>query len=97
MKTKYERMNKNEKRDVYNKFKVEKKDLYKKLKRMFILCSVGIGYSLLIFIYDFLFKNSKLNYILDIAIFVFCVFYLIKVINTKKELLNDFVLKNDKK
>ena len=93
MKTKYESKNKNEKHTIYNRFKEDKKELYKKLIRMLILCYIGIGYSLIIFIYDLFFKKGEFNYILDIIIFIFCLIYLIKVINVKKDLLNDYILK----
>ncbi len=96
MKTKYERMSRLEKKDLYKKYKKDKKEFVIKMERMFLLCYVGIGYSLIIFIYDFFFKKSKINYILDIIIFVFCLVAYLKIYNTKKELLNNYAIKNDK-
>ncbi len=97
MKTKYERMSKEEKKELYNKYKVEKKELVKKMNNMFILVYVGIFYSLVAFIYDFFYKSSKVGYIMDIVIFVFCLLAFLKVFNIKKELLNNYALKLDDK
>ena len=93
MKTKYERMSKEEKKELFNKFKEEKQTLYKKFRNMFILCYVGIVYSVLVFFYDFFIKHSKLNFIIDIIIFVFCLIALLKIYSMKKEVLNNFALK----
>lgn len=97
MKTKYERMSKEEKKELYNKYKVEKKDLAKKMNNMFILIYVGIFYSIIVFMYDFFYKNSRINYILDIVIFIFCLLAFLKVFNIKKELLNNYAVKLDDK
>jgi len=95
LKTKYERMTKSEKKDVYLEYKKEKPELFKKMKRMIVLIWIGIIYSLVMFIYDLLFK-SVLAYVLDIILLLFCIFALIKMLSTKKDLLNKFVLEKDK-
>ena len=97
MKTKYERMNKVEKKKVYLSYKEEKKELVKKMNRMFIICYIGTFYGFLSFFYDLLVMKSKLNYILDIVIFIFCLISILKLNNTKKELLNKYVLDNKKR
>lgn len=97
MKTKYERMNKEEKKKVYLSFKEDKKNLVKKMNRMFILCYIGISYGFITFFYDLLILKSKINYILDIIVFLFCLFVLLKIIKTKKDLLNKYVLDNKKR
>lgn len=93
MKTKYERMNKDEKKIIKDKFKKEKYELYKKFNRMYVLIIVGIVYSIGTFVYDFFYKKNTFNYILDIIILVFCILAFIKVFNTKKNILNDISLK----
>ena len=97
MKTKYERMSKDEKKHVYEIYKKEKVELAKKFRTMFILCVFGLVYGFSLFFYDFFIKKSMLNYILDIIVFVFCLisFYIINKI--KKDLLNKFVLENKKR
>ena len=97
MKTKYERMNKEENRKVYQELKQEKKDLVKKMNRMFILVYIGIIYGLGTFFYDFLVAKSKLNYWLDIIVFVFCLIVLLILFRLKKSLLNKYVIKNKKR
>lgn len=96
MKTFYERMSKNEKRELYKEYKIEKATFSKKMEKMFLLCYLGMGYALMVFIYDFFYKKSTVSYILDIIVFVFCLLALFKLISTKKDLLNNFALKKDK-
>lgn len=97
MKSRYERMSKKEKKDLYNNYKLEKKDIAKKMNNMFFICYFGIVYSLLVFIYDFFYKHSRVNYILDILIFVFSLVALLKMYSVKKDLLNNYALKKDDK
>lgn len=96
MKNKYERMSKEEKKEVYKEYKLNKKEFSSKMEKMFILCYVGIGYAILMFIYDFFYKKSTVSYILDIVVFVFSIIALLKVVSIKKDLLNKFVLNKDK-
>lgn len=97
MKTKYERMTKEEKKNVYKIFKTEKVEISKKLNKMFILCYIGTIYGFIIFFYDYFITKSKLNYILDIIVFIFCILALLKLNSLKKDLLNKFVLENKKR
>lgn len=96
MKMFYERMSKEEKRELYKEYKNEKVSFSKKMEKMFLLCYLGIGYALIVFIYDFFYKKSTIGYILDIVVFLFCLLALFKLISIKKELLNNFALKKDK-
>ena len=95
MKNKYERMSSVEKRELYKKYKEEKKTFVNKMEKMFILCYLGIGYGILMFIYDFFFKENIFSYVLDIIVFVFCLLALLKIISIKKDLLNKYALKQD--
>lgn len=95
MKTKYERMTKEEKKTLYSEYKKEKYVFAKKMEKMFILCYLGIGYGVLMFIYDFFFKKSTLGYILDIIVFMFCLIAMLKIYSIKKDLLNKYALKKD--
>jgi len=89
LKTKYERMSKKEKKEVYKEYKKEKCEFVKKMERMFLFCRLGIIYSVLMFLYDFFFGKSSIAYWLDIIVFVFCLLALIKVNSTKKNILNN--------
>ena len=93
MKNKYDRMNKEEKKELYNKFKKEKKVLYSKMKRFNIILIIGIIYSIVAFIYDFLIKKSLILEIIDIIILVFCIICLIRFYFIKINLLNNYAIK----
>lgn len=95
MKTRYERMNRVEKKELYNEYKIEKQEFTRKMEKMFILCYLGVSYGIIMFIYDFFYKKSMVGYILDLIVFVFCLLALYKVINIKKDLLNKFALEKD--
>jgi len=95
MKTKYERMSKEEKKKLYIEYKKDNFVIVKKMQKMLILCYVGLLYGVLSFCYDFFYKNSVIGYVLDIVLFIFCLFALLKVISIKKELLNKYALKKD--
>ena len=95
MKTKYDRLSKNERKDLFNKYKCEKKDIVNKMNKMFILCYIGIIYSVCVFIYDLFYKHGRINYILDIIIFIFCLIAVFKMYSVKKNLLNDYLIKID--
>lgn len=97
MKTKYERMSKLEKKELYNEYKKEKKVFANKMEKMFNLCYVGIGYGFCMFIFDFFYKKHTLSYVLDIIILAFCLLTLLKIINIKKDLLNKYAIEKDKK
>ena len=97
MKTKYERMTKEEKKRVYEIYKEEKVELAKKFRNMFLLSYVGLFYGFILFFYDLFISKSKLNYILDIIVFVFCLISLFVINKLKKDLLNKFVLENKKR
>lgn len=96
MKTKYERLSKIERKELYLKYKSEKSNIALKMRNMFVLCYVGMIYSIIMFIYDFFYKHNKFSFILDIIILLFCIIILFKTFNTKKELLNNYLLKIDK-
>ena len=96
LKTKYERMTKEEKKKLYKEYKLEKKEIAKKMERMFLLVYIGIGYSLLMIVMDII-KKSTLAYSLDIVLLVFCLVSLWRLIVVKKELLNKFILNKTKK
>lgn len=94
MKTFYERMSREEKKNLYKEYKKEKGSFSKKMENMFLLCYIGVIYSVVVFVYDFFFKKSTVGYVLDIIVFIFCLVALLKIHLIKKELLNNYALKN---
>ena len=97
MKTKYERMSNEEKKNLYKEYKKEKEAFVKKMEKMFLLCYLGIGYGLLMFLYDYFIKKNTLSFILDIVVSIFCLLALLKIISTKKSLLNKYAIEKEKK
>ena len=93
MKTKYDMLNKEERKELVNKFKKKNYNLYIKTRNMFVLCYIGIIYSCIVFIYDYYYKKGLSNFIADATILLFCIFCLLKVNKIKKNILNDFIIK----
>lgn len=93
MKSKYDMLSKEEKKEIYRKYKTDKSVFVKKMNGMFMLCIIGIIYSIGCFIYD-LFNKSNVSLIFDIIIFVFCLGVYIRILFLKKELLNKYYISN---
>ena len=74
MKTKYERMSKEEKKEIKLKFKKEKIELYKRFRTMHLLISLGFIYSAIALIFDCFIVKKGSNAIIDIALLMFCLF-----------------------
>ena len=96
MKTKYDRMSKLEKKELYNKFKKDKPILVSKMNRFNIILIIGIIYSIIAFIYDFLLKKGTILIVIDIIIFIFCVICFIRFYYIKKGLLNKYAIEKHK-
>lgn len=96
MKNKYERMTKEEKKEIYKEFKDKKSELVKKMERMLLICKIGIVYIIIAIIYDFLLFNT-ISLIFDGLILLLCIGMLIKTRNTKIELLNTYAIEKEKK
>lgn len=96
MKTKYDRMSKVEKKELFKEYKINNTVLVKKMNRMFLLCYLGLFYGIISFCYDCFYKGSTVAYILDIIVFIFCVIVLLRMISIKKRLLNKYALEKDK-
>lgn len=97
MKTKYDRMGKEEKKKVYNDFKKAKPIISKKMNRLLTIDIIGIFYSVIAFMYDFFNSKGLFNYIVDVIIFIFCLIVLLTVLKTKNNLLSKYVASNKKK
>ena len=96
MKNKYQRMNKEQKKQLYNDFKELKPVFTKKMERMLLICKIGIIYSIVAILYDLLLTNNYVMTIIDGIILLFCIGMFIKTNNTKIDFLNDFAIKKDK-
>ena len=96
MKNKYQRLTKEERKQVYKEFKGQKKEFTKKMERMILLCKIGIAYSIIAILYDIIITKNYIMGILDGLILLFCIGMLIKTNNTKVDFLNSFVLSKEK-
>ncbi len=95
MKTRYQRLDKMEKKEIYNQFKIKKKNIYIKMNRMFIICIIGMIYSIIALVFDIYNSSNIFNISLDIIVFIFCLVAYLKTNKTKIDLLNTF-LQNSK-
>ena len=94
----YKRLNKEEKKDIKKAFlKSEDSTIYKKANRIIILAYLGVIVGCISTIFDYLYKNGIINYILDALLFIFSIIFLIKMKKTQSDELNKYALKNKKK
>ena len=97
MKNKYQRMTKEEQKQIYKEFKEQKEEFTKKMERMILFCKIGIIYAIIAILYDILITNNYILAIIDGVILLFCIFMLLRTNNIKIEFLNKFVIEKDKK
>lgn len=100
MKNKYQRLNKEEKRQARKDFKnseSNKIEIYQRLNRLKTIGIVGIIYSLITFGLDFLFKSTKWNFLLDGALLIFCLLTLIKSNEILVKQINKFLIEKASK
>ena len=97
MKNKYQRMTKEEKKEIYLEFKKEKKEFTKKMERMMSFCKLGIIFTIFATLFDIFAINEYKRAIVDGILMLFCILMLIKTNNVKVELLNKFSIEKDKK
>lgn len=98
MKNKFERMTKEEKKEAINKYKAEKPVVFSKFKRLKIVCTIGIIYSIIAICVDLYLKQIKFDYsihniIIDCFLLVFCVAFLMFSKRTINKLVNDMIAK----
>ena len=95
MKNKYQRMSKEEKKELQNKFKQSAygQNLLFRLKRLLIIGIVGICFSLLEFGVAFFNKKDIWDLISGSILFIISLIFIIGSIRTKSKKLNEFALK----
>lgn len=114
MKNKFERLSKEEKKESIKEFENvsdANKNLITRIKRLRVVGIIGIIYSLIMFILDFLkenkivdygfnvFDNLIFNYIIDACLLIFCAFFVVKANMMIKEQVNIYLVdkKNNEK
>lgn len=108
MKNKFERLSKIEKKQANEEFRnsdERNRNIVSRLKRLRIVGIVGIIYSILVFIIDFLNEkgiikfglnifgtHALINYLIDACLLIFCVFFLVKSNQILKEQVNKYLI-----
>ena len=98
MKNKYQRMNKNEKRKIKDEYKRTKsgKTFYKNYINCITISTLGILYSIYLFIDTYVKKTSKFFYYYVPVIIIICIIFIICIIKQKNKRLNEYAIKKDK-
>lgn len=113
MKNKYERLSKLERKEAikeYENANEKNKEIISRIKRLRGVGIIGVIYSSIMFILDFLkerrifdygfniFDNLIWNYLIDACLLIFCVVFIIKANNMLKEQVNSYLVgKKDEK
>lgn len=94
LKTKYERMSKEEKKKTledYRKTEVGK-SMIVRLTRLIVIGILGILYSVFLFVSNF--KDLKwTDYLVVVPLFLISIFFIVMSIRLKKKVLNQFAVK----
>jgi predicted Co/Zn/Cd cation transporter (cation efflux family) len=70
--------------------------VYKKINRIYVLSILGIVISIIAGVFDVVFQNGVINYIVDVLLAIFSLIVFIKTTKMKCEELNRFALENKK-
>lgn len=107
MKNKYDRLSREEKKAAIKEFTLaseKNKEIISRLNRLRFVGIVGIIYSSIMFILDFLkeqnifdygfntFDNIFVSYLIDAFLLIMCVIFLMKAISMKKEQVNKYLI-----
>ena len=99
MKTKYERMNKKEKKQCQEKyFKTSKgQEMRKRFSRLNIIGTIGILFSIFLIVSGYIQKEVNwATWTMAIILTIFSLIYIIGAYILKKQCLNNFAIKNMK-
>lgn len=94
MKTKYERMNKDEKRKTLENYKKTDsgRGMMARLTRLVIIGILGILYSVFLFVSSF--KDLKwTDYLVIVPLLLISIFFIVMAFRLKKKVLNQFAIK----
>ena len=94
----YKRLTKEEKREVKKSFLAsEDCKLYKKANRIFIISIIGIIFACAAVTFDYIYKTSVINYVMDGLLFIFSAIFIYRMTKFKDNEINKYALKNKKK
>lgn len=111
MKNKFERLSKKERKEAikeYTNSSEHNAQVMSRVKRLRIVGIIGVIYSLVMFVFDFLkergtfdyglsvFDNIFLNYLIDGCLLIFCAIFIIKANLLIKEQVNKYLIEKKK-
>lgn len=99
MKNKYQRLNKEEKKQARIDFKnseYNQNKIYEKGNRLRIFGIIGMIYAIINFGIDFLYDGDIWNFILDAALLIFCLIAFIVIGDILDKQINKYLIERDK-
>ena len=93
MKVYYDKLSKEEKKIVKEKYKSsDDSRVYKKAAKIIIFCILGVLVSIIAGVFDYIYKTGTLNYVIDGFLLIFSVIVLIRMLIIRRKLINKFAL-----
>lgn len=92
-------MNKEEKKKLLKEFENDQEAslIYFKAHKIYMLCFIGVVYSIVVTLYD-IYKHAKIySYLMDGFLFIFCILFGIKMIKFKQKEFNKYLTKRASK
>lgn len=99
MKNKYERLSKQEKKLAIAEFKNSSKvnaNICKKVKRLKVICIIGMIYAVISFIVDFYLTIRAWDFIIDGILLVFCLLFYIGSNSIFSNQINKYLIEKSK-
>lgn len=99
MKNKYQRLSKEEKKSAkieYKNSNATNANIYKKVKRLNIICIIGMIYAVLSFGIDFYLTIEVWDYILDSVLLIFCLLFYIGSNSILSNQINKYLIDKNK-
>ena len=89
-------MSKEEKKKLYKEFENDKEAsfIYFKAHKIYLLCFIGVVYSIIATIFDIVKDVKYYAYLMDAFLFIFCIIFGIKMSKFKKSEFNKYLKKH---
>ena len=89
-------MSKEEKKKLYKEFENDKEAsfIYFKAHKIYLLCFIGVVYSIIATIFDIVKDVKYYAYLMDAFLFIFCIIFGIKMSKFKKNEFNKYLKKH---
>lgn len=89
-------MSKEEKKKLFKEFENDKEAsfIYFKAHKIYLLCFIGVVYSIIATIFDIVKDVKYYAYLMDAFLFIFCIIFGIKMSKFKKNEFNKYLKKH---